>query len=247
MNTPARIVSALAMFLVIYFGGLNVVPSLAMSLGLYKACPWLFGTSLATQLAFLVLSLIAAAVIGKGDWRRYGLAGTKASFVVRAVVISAVAMLILMSPMILMTLAGPATAEAAPTTQPAPRPSFGHEGLFHTIIFVWLIASTCEEVFYRGFLQGYLSPLATHALRLRSVRISLPVAICALLFGLGHLCLLGMVPTPMLVMILISTTTAGLVAGYYRERSSSLIPAIAAHMTFNIVGTMVPFILGSGA
>jgi membrane protease YdiL (CAAX protease family) len=75
------------------------------------------------------------------------------------------------------------------------------------------------------------------------VHISLPVALCAVCFGLGHLCLYGRVPDMLLISILVSTTVAGLVAGYYREQTGSLLPAIAAHMTFNIVGTLVPLAL----
>jgi membrane protease YdiL (CAAX protease family) len=54
-----------------------------------------------------------------------------------------------------------------------------------------------------------------------------------------------MVPVPLLIGILISTTVMGFIGGYYRERSGSLLPAIAAHMTFNVVGTTVPMLLNA--
>lgn len=38
---------------------------------------------------------------------------------------------------------------------------------------------------------------------------------------------------------LANAAVLGLIAGYYREKSGSLIPAIGAHMTFNIVGVVV--------
>ena len=117
------------------------------------------------------------------------------------------------------------------------------ESLRNTILFVWLIASTCEEVFYRGLLLGWLMPLAGIRLGIGRAKLSVPVLLCGLAFGLGHLCLAGKVPPPMLVMILISTTLTGFVAGYYREKTGSLLPAIAAHMTANIVGTLLPKVL----
>ena len=118
-------------------------------------------------------------------------------------------------------------------------------GLPQTVLFVWIIASICEEVFYRGLLQGVLDPLRKYGVRVLGVRFTAPVALCAVAFGLGHLCLRGMVPTPMLIAILISTTALGFIAGYFREKTGSLVPAIAAHMTFNVVGTLMPLLVRS--
>ena len=66
---------------------------------------------------------------------------------------------------------------------------------------------------------------------------------CAVLFGLAHLCLIGRMPGAMLPVIVLSTTLLGFIAGYFREKTGSLIPAIAAHITFNIVGYGVPKLL----
>ncbi len=114
------------------------------------------------------------------------------------------------------------------------------------MILIWLIASTCEEVFYRGLLQGSLSPPATYGVQLRIVRIGLRVTLCAALFGHSHLCRASVFPPPVLVSVLVSTTLAGLVAGYYRERTGSLLPAIAAHTTFNVVGIVTPLLVSGG-
>lgn len=238
MNVTLKIISAIGLFLLVYFLALMVIPSLCMLLGLPKVCPWLLKTGLASQATFLVAAVILIAAVGKGDWARYGMQPAKARPVIKAVLISAVAMLILMSPMVLMELASPPATNESPGVR-----SPGPQGMLQTIVFIWLIASICEEVFYRGFLQGHLAPLATTGVRVAGVHLSLPVALCAVCFGLGHLCLWGMVPNVLLISILISTTIAGLVAGYYREQTGSLLPAIAAHMTFNIVGTMVPLLL----
>ena len=57
-----------------------------------------------------------------------------------------------------------------------------------SVIFVWFYASTCEEVFTRGLLQSYLSPLASYGINLSSkLRLSLPVLFSGLYFGLMHI------------------------------------------------------------
>ena len=240
LTASRRTFWAIALFLSVYCLAVMIVPSLCMLLGLAGMCPWLVKTGLVSQFTFLIASLTLMAVIGRGDLTGYGLRFAGAGYVIRAILISAAAMLVLISPMVIMALANPqATAEDSEGS------GFGPEGLLQTILFVWLIASVCEEVFYRGLLQGFLCPLTSYGVRLLKVYISFPVAFCAVSFGLGHLCLLGTVPGPLLAGILISTTTAGFIAGYYREQTGSLVPAIAAHMTFNVVGTMVPLLLGA--
>ncbi len=86
---------------------------------------------------------------------------------------------------------------------------------------VWLLPSVAligplaEEAFFRGFLH----------VRLRS-RLGAPRAIAgsALVFGLLH---------PISVEYVVAATCLGLVLGYLRERSGSLLPPILAHCLFN--------------
>ncbi len=238
MRASSRIIWGIILFLSVYALALVIVPSLCALLGLTERLPRIRETGVVSQGTFLVVSLVLIRAFGRGDLGRYGLKTAGVRPVARAVAISALTMLVLMSPMILMALGGYQPSDGEPEGS-----GFGPGGLPQTVLFVWLLASVCEEVFYRGLLQGFLSPLSTHGVRLRGVYLSLPVALCAVWFGLGHLCLLGRVPGPMLAAILVSTTTAGFIAGYYRERTGSLLPAVASHMTFNVVGTVVPLLL----
>jgi membrane protease YdiL (CAAX protease family) len=231
-----RILWAVVLWAFVYFVGLWVVPSVAVSLGLPSLWPWAVKNSVPTQATFLVLSLLLIWLLGKRDFRTYGLRLPALRPLGMAVLVSAAAMLVFMILMVFVTTAvGPKT--------PAQGPPQTRFGLLNTIIAVWLIASTCEEFFYRGLLQGFLDSLRTYGLKIGRLYFSVPVIFCALAFGLGHLCLLGKVSSFLLPGILVSTTLGGFVAGYYREKSGSIVPAIAAHMTFNIVGTMVPFVL----
>ena len=111
------------------------------------------------------------------------------------------------------------------------------------LVSVWLLASTAEEMLFRGLLLGALSPLSRRAWTVGRCRISLPVAIAAVLFGLVHLGLMRVMAVPMVVLIVVMATVAGLVAGYYREKTGSLVPAIAAHFTFNVVSGGLAMVL----
>jgi membrane protease YdiL (CAAX protease family) len=105
------------------------------------------------------------------------------------------------------------------------------------VLFVWVFSSIIEEVFTRGFLQGHLSVLSGKYFTLFFLRIELPVLISALFFASMHfvLLLLGVDATTMAVTFLF-TFSIGLMAGYLRAKTGSLIPAIAVHMLANIGG-----------
>jgi membrane protease YdiL (CAAX protease family) len=104
------------------------------------------------------------------------------------------------------------------------------------VIFVWIYASTSEEIFTRGLLQSFLSPLTRYGINLsRRVRLSFPVLFSGLHFGLMHIVAIDKMGPPVIVL----TSLLGIVAGYYREKTGSLIPAIIIHALFN-VGGMLP-------
>jgi membrane protease YdiL (CAAX protease family) len=121
-------------------------------------------------------------------------------------------------------------------------PSAGHPSLagasfLQIVVTVWIIASTCEEVLYRGLIQSFLEPLRVHGLDVFGVRLSLPVIAAALLFGCMHIMLLTAGADGFLVGGIVGTAiVVGLMAGYYREKSGSLVPAILVHMLFNAYG-----------
>jgi membrane protease YdiL (CAAX protease family) len=108
------------------------------------------------------------------------------------------------------------------------------------IVFVWIYASVCEEVFTRGLLQSFLSPLAGSGIKLsKGLRLSLPVLFSGLYFGLMHIVAIDRIGPPGIVL----TSVLGIVAGYYREKTESLIPAIIIHALFNVGGMLPMWIL----
>jgi len=116
--------------------------------------------------------------------------------------------------------------------------------LLQTILFVWGLASFAEEVLFRGLIQGLLSSLSHWRISIGAVSLSVPVIIAALLFGLVHLGLLTMkVDTGYVAVIVAGAVVLGLVAGYFREKTGSLWPAVAVHALFNITGSGVESLL----
>ena len=108
------------------------------------------------------------------------------------------------------------------------------------IVFIWVYASICEEVFTRGLLQSFLSPLTRYGINLsKRLRLSLPVLFSGFYFGLMHIVVIDKMGPPVIVL----TTLLGLVAGYYREKWGSLIPAIIIHALFNVGGMLPMWIL----
>ena len=234
MNTRAQSVLGLALAAVVFVLAAEVIPSLPPVSSAVEASEWLTRSDI-IQLVFLVGSLAAILALGRWNSGAYGLKGSPWRDVRRAVGVSAAISLgVIVATMIVMSVLG---SRGAGTDMP------GGGSFVKIVVSVWLLASTSEEMLFRGLLLGSLSALSDRAWTVRRCRISLPVAIAAVLFGLVHLGLLRMIAAPMVILIVVSATVAGLVAGYYREKTGSLVPAVAAHFTFNVVSGGVVMIL----
>ena len=237
-----RLLLGLAVFGCVYFLALFAVPDLEPVRNLIDGIAWI-GPGTITQICFLLFSLLLIRMLGKGRFGDYGFHGAPARAVGRAVLTALpVSVIVIFLSMVVMGIiygpSGPSESEGS------------SRGLFHTVITVWIVASTCEEIFYRGFLQGFLRPLKAYGFRFIRWRISLPVLVAAATFGLGHLCLLSMMPGPMVGPIVVSCFICGLLAGGFVESTGSILPAIAVHMIFNITGRMLPelmmYLAGAG-
>ena len=113
-----------------------------------------------------------------------------------------------------------------------------------TVLFVWLYASFSEEIFTRGLIQGFLSSLSQCRISFSRVQISLPVLVSALFFGLMHLAILttGVAWLPVLCYVVFASVL-GIIAGYQREQTGSIVPAIIVHMFGNIGGHCASMLL----
>jgi membrane protease YdiL (CAAX protease family) len=109
-----------------------------------------------------------------------------------------------------------------------------------------LFGPAAEELFTRGWLQGFLQPLRTRLLKLGPISMSVPVLTGALAFGAMHLKVGFTTDVVTGVAIVIFSTSLGFLAGIARERTGSLLPAIAVHLAGNaggILGGLVMIII----
>jgi len=106
-------------------------------------------------------------------------------------------------------------------------------------IFVFIYASIAEELLFRGFLLNLLEPLKENGISIFKIRLSLPVIISAIMFGLAHLCLIiSGVNFFFLLRIVIFTMSLGLIAGYYQEKYNNNAYAIIVHMSGNLLAIL---------
>lgn len=130
---------------------------------------------------------------------------------------------------------------------PSGRGHTGIEGMspLQFLIFIFIYASICEEFLFRGFTQNFFQPLNTIKLTIsKNVYLSLPVILSGVLFGLAHLILLSTETSgPMIFRIVIMTWIGGTIAGYFQEKHQNILPAIVVHMSLNLPGLLMSFIL----
>jgi uncharacterized protein len=97
-------------------------------------------------------------------------------------------------------------------------------GLLGIVLWIWVISSIVEEIFCRGWFQT-LAGEGTRAAIIWSTA----------LFGSMHLVLLfGDIEIAAVVVIVLSVTALGYICATARARTSSLRPAIVAHVMFNV-------------
>ena len=235
MKNSVRLIQTIILWACIYFLSVFVIPSISFIAGFVKSHSWINNGDI-TQIMFLVISLILMYLFSNGKLSTFGFKSVKISKLAKSVLIAFIfSFVLIILNIIIMAIAGPATEGGESSRMTG--------GMLKTIISVWIIASICEELFCRGLIQGFLAPLKKYGFKLFKLDISVPVGVSALLFGIGHFCLWGRMPNLMVVFSVINATILGTIAGYHREKTGSIIPAIAVHMTFNIVGYLVIMIL----
>ncbi len=189
---------------------------------LMKSKPWIGG--FINHTTMLVISIIIMLLLSKSKISTYGFKSARN---------------IQLKPIILLSLSIGIIGALIQSFFPIKQfDSIENFSFIQIVIFIWIYASICEEVLTRGLIQGYLSPLTKYRFTVFKVPISLPVLISALFFASMHLMLLttGMGIATVFNIILFAFIL-GIIAGYYREKTGSLITAIIVHMLFNVGGT----------
>lgn len=116
-------------------------------------------------------------------------------------------------------------------------PIFEMFSSFNALLVIGLLGPINEELLFRGLVQKIASPLQNYKIRMKNIFISIPVIISTLWFVVAHLQLLSAnVGIAFLMMILLSVAVLGLICGYYREKTESLVPSVVLHSLFNLCG-----------
>jgi membrane protease YdiL (CAAX protease family) len=187
-----------------------------------KSYPWLPFT----HTAMLTISLILIYLLSKGKISTYGLKMIKIEQLKQSILVGSVGGVIIGSLSLLLPMSGFDFAKEF--------------SLFQVVIFVWVYASISEEFLTRGLVQGFLAPLTRYRFRIFNFHISIPILVAALFFGFMHMGLLTMQVDKFTVFaVVFFGIILGIIAGYYREISGSIIPAIVIHMLFNVWGTIL--------
>lgn len=212
----------------------GLVPKISFIKKLVDSVEWLSSSHI-VQFSMLLIAILLIIIIGKGKFSNFGFKGVPVKTVLRSIFLAfGVSLVLFLAFGIYMKITSSVASSGV---------SFLGGSFLSSIILVWIIASSVEEIFYRGFLQTYLEPLKDIGLKFGKVYLSLPVILAAVMFGFMHLCLKGQLPWQMVRFIIFNATVLGLIAGYYREKTGSLIPAYFVHLTFNVVGMGLPRIL----
>ena len=111
------------------------------------------------------------------------------------------------------------------------------------LIFIVLLASLAEELLFRGFLQNMLNPLKSYGINFINTKLSLPVIISGILFGLMHFAMIGTGASfNFVIQIVISGIFLGMIAGYFQEKYNNFTFAFIVHITANLSGILFSMI-----
>jgi len=91
-----------------------------------------------------------------------------------------------------------------------------------------LVIALPEETFYRGFVQARLASLFRRRVRILGADLGWHVVIASALFALSHLVA---IPAPFRLAVFFP----GLLFGWLRERTGSLVAPIAMHCASNVL------------
>ncbi|MBD3348930.1 MAG: CPBP family intramembrane metalloprotease [Candidatus Eisenbacteria bacterium] len=194
---------------------------------LRAAFPWL-SDGVVIQGTILVASVALAAALSRGKLSAYGFRGAALGQLARALVAGVIAAFAVHALRIAVSSAFPRMGG---------HPSAAGASFAHIVITIWILASTSEEVLHRGLIQSFLSPLGNRGITVLGVRLTLPAIAAGVLFGATHIMLLTVGAQGIYVGFIVgSAVVLGIVAGYWREKTGSLVPAVLVHMLFNVTG-----------
>jgi membrane protease YdiL (CAAX protease family) len=238
MRTLSTILIALALLLVVDLPVRGILA--ALSSVLTSAAWWV--KPLIRQILEVAIAMVLMVVINRtADFQKYGFHFSGNLSIWKSIIFAPV--LFILSLIIGGVFASIMTVLAG---GPTPTYDFGNMTLFQTIIRVWILASIAEEIIFRGLILTYLSSRIDTSFSIFRVRITHSTLIAAIFFSLAHFMLLTKgAGAAQMAFIAIMTFILGIGAGYFREKTGSLVPAVIMHMLFNVFGQLMGRIAGA--
>lgn len=191
------------------------------------------------KIFMLVFSLILILIVNKGSLKDYGFNKPEKIKIIRLILISTAII-------VAAGLVGNALFIGF-LKNLFPQENSGMEfpkvgSIVEMILTIWIWSSICEEVLTRGLIQSFMK----YQTSIKLLKLSLPVWISGIFFGMMHVSLLKMNMDIWFVsFIVFNTTTVGLLAAYYREKTKSIYPAIFIHFLANVIGSLPVIIFGA--
>jgi len=123
-------------------------------------------------------------------------------------------------------------------------PSATSMSVLQQLIFIVFFASLSEELLFRGFLQNMLEPIRSCGINISNIRLSLPVIISGVLFGIMHFALVSTGASfSLVIQIVVSAMLLGMIAGFFQEKHNNFTFAFIVHMTANLSGLIISIVL----
>jgi len=183
---------------------------------------------LASQATILVFSSIAIFIFNKKGIIKFNIGKTGIKQIITPILL--IVFLLIISEFIFQKILGNTNEEHFASSM---------SGIQILLIVVFL-ASISEELLFRGFLQNMLDPLKPIAIHFLKIKLSLPVIISGLLFGLMHF---GIISTGasfgFALKLVLVAMIMGMIAGYFQEKHNNFLFAVIVHMSANITGLLL--------
>lgn len=222
-----HVLIGLALVVATYLVGFVAISALAMSnpdfMAAVESKPWVAQPIVAG--VTLVVAILVSAILTRGKLASYGFRLSRPLMIPQALLVGLILGLVLQLAILLV---------------PAKEPDLWAPSLLAQVLFYWVLASISEEAVFRGMFQGYLSAHLKKSFSVFRLTISMPALLAAVLFALVHLALVTQgADLSLALAIMVTAFVGGLAAGYFRDRTGSLVAPIIVHSLFNMTGSII--------
>lgn len=217
MNTFISILTGIGLWLLIFLPSNFIGSLISNAISKRKKLKLTYSGAI-IQTLFIIFSLLVFLTVFKCEFISFGLT-FNFHYILTSFAVAIPTSFILL--LVLSRILSPKSSNEAP---------FAIENLADGVILV-ILAPIGEEMLFRGVFEGYLL--------LYGVGLWLSIIIPAIFFSSIHVVPFSKASRRLLIMVLLLAFILGVLAGYFRAVSSSLLPAMVTHSSFNVSGILV--------